>query len=269
MDKKVSLILPYYNRKKLLLNTLKSLEHFYSEIDNFEIIIVDDGSNYENKLNDLNFKLDIKVVEIKNKNGINPCYPYNVGVKNSIGDILVLSSPETFHTSNMFKISNNFDLLNNNTYLLFSVFCLTDNHMIDEIIKQDFKDALIIVNKNKDNFFKNLGELGYSYNNKFGSWYLHSHIKPSGLNFFTAITREKYYEISGFDERFRFGTGYDDDEFKERLIADNTEFIYYDEAIGIHINHEVVNNSSPTTNYNTYLITRTNKYIKNDLWGIN
>lgn len=267
--KKISFILPYYNRKSLLLNTLKSLEYFYSN-KNVEVVIVDDCSDNEHRLeSNLNFDLDIKLVRLESKNGINPCYPYNVGVKHSTGNIIILSSPETFHSTDIFDISNNFNQLNNNSYLLFSVFCLTENKIIDDLLNNsDFSNNLSIIKSIKHNFYTNLGELNYSFNNKFGSWYLHSQFRPSGLNFFTAITREKFYSMSGFDERFRFGTGFDDDEFKDRLVETNTSFIYYDEALAIHINHSIVNDSPPTTNYDIYQTTKTNKYQHNNLWGI-
>lgn len=263
----VSIILPYYNRLPLLINTMRSFEHFYIDKD-VEVIIVDDGSSDEHRLDNREFKIKTKIIRIENKNGINPCYPYNVGVRHSSGDILILSSPETFHTRDMFSITNNFDMLNNDTYLLFSVFCLTQSNMINEILNEsNFNVVIKNVNDNMSKFYMNLGENGYPFNNNFGSWYLHSQIRSTGLNFFTAITREKYYGMSGFDERFRFGTGFDDNEFKDRLLISNTKFIYYDEAIAIHINHEVVNNSSPTTNHILYLQTRYDNYKTNDTWG--
>ena len=269
MGKKVSIILPYYNRKKLLLKTLESFEYFYCDKNkhNLEIVIVDDVSNEEHRLeNELNFNLNIKLIRLENKNGINPCYPYNVGVKESSGDIIILSSPETLHTTNMFDITNNFEKLNNQTYLLLSVFCVTDTKLINDVFTNNFSENISLIN-NKPMFMDNLGENGYSFNNRFGSWYLHSKIRPSGLNFFTILTRDKYYELSGFDERFRYGTGFDDDEFKDRLIKSGVEFIYYDDAVGVHVNHEIVNNSPPTTNKSLYEHTKINKYDKNDLWG--
>jgi glycosyltransferase involved in cell wall biosynthesis len=266
--KKVSIILPYYNRKDLILLTLKSLEHFYSN-KNLEVVIVDDSSSEEHRLeNHLDFNLDIKLVRLENKNGINPCYPYNVGVRESSGEILILSSPETLHSRDMFEISNDFKDLNDDTYLLFSVFCLTHPSIISNIKTiNDITYVLDVINEVECEFHKNLGENGYSFNNKFGSWYTHSQYRASGLNFFTAITRSRYYKLSGFDERFRGGTGFDDDEFRDRLIESNVEFKYLDNGLGIHVNHEVVNNMSPTTNQNLYNITRTQKYGENDLWG--
>lgn len=268
MENKVSIILPYYNRKELVSLTLKSFEHFYSE-QNVEVVIVDDGSSDEHRLEgSLDFNLDIKLIRLEGKNGINPCYPYNVGVRESSGDILILSSPETFHTTNVFETSNNFNDLNDNTYLLFSVFCLTDINSTNTIkSEKDFNVSLDVFEVIKPNLYKNLGENGYVFNNKYGSWYTHSEYRPSGLNFFTAITRKKFYELSGFDERFRFGTGFDDDEFKDRLIESGVVFKYIDNGLGIHIDHEVVNNMSPTTNKSLYIQTNSDKYLKNESWG--
>jgi glycosyltransferase involved in cell wall biosynthesis len=264
---KVSIILPYYNRKDLILHTLKSFEYFYYNKD-IEIVIVDDVSSDEHRLeNEINFNLDIKLIRLENKTGINPCYPYNVGVRESTGDIIILSSPETFHTSSIFDMSDNFKDLNDNTYLLFSVFCLTNQVLINEFKNSNFDVTLELFSEISPNLYNNLGENGYSFNNNFGSWYTHSIHRPSGLNFFTALTRNKYYELSGFDERFRGGTGFDDDEFKIRLLESGVEFKYNDDVVGIHINHEVVNNMPPTTNQNIFDISRTNKYVKNELWG--
>lgn len=265
---KVSIILPYYNRRDLILLTLRSFEYFYSD-KNLEVVIVDDCSSEQHRLeNHLDFNLDIKLVRLENKNGINPCYPYNVGVRESSGEILILSSPETLHTRSIYEVSNNFSDLNDNSYLLFSVFCLTVPTIISNIKQMTtFKDVLDSINLVEPEFHKNLGERGYPFNNNFGSWYTHSQYRPSGLNFFTAITRNRYYELSGFDERFRGGTGFDDDEFRDRLIEAGVQFKYLDGGLGIHINHEVVNNMSPTTNSGLYNRTRTEKYQKNDTWG--
>ena len=50
---KYSIILPYYNRKQLLTTTLLSFEKFYKSREDIEIIIIDDGSNENHRLNTL------------------------------------------------------------------------------------------------------------------------------------------------------------------------------------------------------------------------
>ena len=180
------------------------------------------------------------------------------------GSILILSSPETFHTSNMFDITNNFEKLDDNSYLLLSVFCSTNINITNNIIKNYFKIDLNIFKK----FVNNLGEGERpKFNNKYGSWYLHSKFNKSHLNFFTCITRNTYYELCGFDEKYRFGTGFDDNEFLNRLKSKISEenFYYYDNANAIHVDHEIVHNLPPTTNMNIF--NENKEYKKNNQWG--
>jgi len=266
-----SIILPYYNRKELLKLTLDSFQYFYSGNPNLEIVIVDDFSNDANRIEDLCAQYDLKfqLVRIENKTGINPCYPYNVGVRKSTGDIVVLSSPETLHTTNMFEISDNFRNLNDRTYLQFSVFCLTDE-ISKDVISSDawFYNKLDFINRQKLLFYENLGERGYSFNNSYGSWYTHSRVHPSCLNFFSALTRDNYYKLGGFDERFRSGTGYDDVEFRDRVLKLVDHTVWVDDAVAIHMDHEMVGNK---INTNEDLFNRTQLldcYGCNDLWGI-
>ena len=86
---KTSIILPYYNRKNYLITTLDSFQRLYSSNEDFEVVIVDDGSNDENRVEDIigNYNLDINHTYIENNDGVNPCYVYNVGVRKSKGDI--------------------------------------------------------------------------------------------------------------------------------------------------------------------------------------
>ena len=80
----LSIVMAYHDRKPLLLQTLKSIS-FSSQVDYTEIIIVDDGSSEEHRLDNINEevieltgkKLDIKVIRIEpeNKWYSNPCIP--------------------------------------------------------------------------------------------------------------------------------------------------------------------------------------------------
>jgi glycosyltransferase involved in cell wall biosynthesis len=245
---KVSIVMPYYNRKNLLKVTLDSYAHFYKGKSDLEIVIVDDGSTPEHRLENFvkAYPLNINLIRIEQKGKvkyINPCYPINVGVRHSTGDIIVLTSPEIFHTTNMFTTSNNFAQLNDQSYLLFSVFCLTTKSLIHQLTHDvmTFDRKLKIIQGIKHVFSHGLGASGRDpFNNVYGSWYTHSVYRHTCLNFLSAITRKLYFSLGGFDERFRHGISYDDEEFKVRLMARIKHLIWVDDALAIHINHEIV-----------------------------
>lgn len=271
MSKSVSLILPYYNRKEYLKASLSSFVYFYGERNDFQVVIIDDKSNEQNRLEDIvkEYNLNIKLIRIGNKKGINPCYPNNVGVRESEGDVIVLSSPEIVHTKSIFDVSDNFVELTGQNYLQFSVFCVTDNNirsiLMDTLLGFDSK--LNIIDGQRRNFYFDLGFRGYSYATPLGAWYTHSKLKNSCFNFLSACSRNTYYELGGFNEEFVNGTGYDDTDFKDRILAyvDNN-VIWYDSCEAIHIDHPAVSKDN-NTNLALYNKLKGNSYGKNDDWG--
>lgn len=268
----VSIIFPYYNRIDYLRTTVDSLEYFYSGRKDLQIVIVDDKSNDENNPKGLvsSYKdLQVKVIRIENKKGINPCYPINVGVRESDGDIIVLSSPEITHTKNIFEISNDFAELTDKNYLQFSVFCITDRNIREMLLNPsiDFTDKLPVIDGVRKSFYSDLGFGGYSYATSIGAWYTHSEIKNSCYNFLSACTRNTYYELNGFNEAFVKGTGYDDTDFRDRMLTyvDNN-VIWCDECEAIHIDHPAVSVDN-NTNLLLYNKLKDQIYEKNDMWG--
>lgn len=272
MNRLVSLILPYYNRKNYIDVTLDSFSYLYwGYRDSLQIVIVDDKSNDENRLEELvdfySENLRIKLIRIENKKGINPCYPINVGVRQSDGDIIMLSSPEIFHTKNMFDVSNNFEKLSDDSYLQFSVFCITDKGLIDGLFRGFVNETIDKMNHMNKFFYEGLGLNGYGFANQWGSWYTHSKIATGCYNFLSACTRKTYYDIGGFNEAYINGTGYDDTDFRDRLLRYiNNNVIWYDDFIAIHINHPAVSNDN-NTNFALYSKLKGQAYEKNDDWG--
>jgi glycosyltransferase involved in cell wall biosynthesis len=272
MSKVVSIILPYYNRKQYLKATLDSFEYYYSDRKDFQIVIVDDGSTTGNMPDDIidQYNLWIKLIRIENKKGINPCYPYNVGVRNSDGDIIVLSSPEIVHTCNMFNACNDFEKLTDDNYLQFSVFCIIDTGTKDILLSNgmSFEDKERLINNKIPDFYENLGCNGYSFNNNLGSWYTHEKIKNDCFNFLSACTKDTYFNLSGFNEVFIKGTGFDDTDFRDRILkhVDNN-VIWYNDFVAIHIDHPTCSNDN-NTNFLLYNELKNKIYEKNDVWGL-
>ena len=86
--KKLSIVMPYYNRRNLLLNTLRSIEYFQQDYS-VEIIIVDDGSDESHRINDINELfpgLDINLIILKReKDGFRDCcIAYNTEDRKSV-----------------------------------------------------------------------------------------------------------------------------------------------------------------------------------------
>jgi hypothetical protein len=84
-------------------------------------------------------------------------------------------------------------------------------------------DVLIYARRVTDNTYISFGcysqgeSQGSEINNRCASfggdsaWYNHPEYRPVGYHFCSAITAGNIKKLNGFDERFSFGTGYDDD----------------------------------------------------------
>jgi glycosyltransferase involved in cell wall biosynthesis len=269
---KSSLLLPTYNRKDLLYNSLKSFEYFYGNNESFEIVLVDDCSAEKHQFPTVceDFpSLNIKYFRIDKKYGFNPSLAYNVAARIATGDVFILSSPETFHTCNILELCNNFEDFQTYDYYLFSVFCLTHNEYRPLMRNENLpiENKLEQFDSFKHELYLNLGCNGYYYNNNFGSWYLHEVIKPSQLNFLTAMSKDLYYELSGFNQAFMRGTGYDDTDFLNRLQPLIKNYKWF-EAEALHIDHDLAANIPQNSNFVVYQsLCQNQTYKKNDNWG--
>ena len=120
---KVSIVFAYHNRKEQLLVTLKTIEN--SQYKNLEIIIIDDGSEanqrLENIINNYKFLIKLKRLDPVNKSYHNSCVPYNYGLELATGKILIIQNPEVCHINDI--ISYVVKNLTINDYMSFS--CLS------------------------------------------------------------------------------------------------------------------------------------------------
>jgi len=199
----ISIIISYYNRKKLLLKTIRSIiENNDSDIlKQTEIIIVDDNSDRGNSLNGIYFPHDnIKIVSISNEEKwwSCPCPSINKGIAESSGDILLLQGAEIMHQGNILKVLGN---IKNNQYYVFG--CLS--------LSKDGTDDI---------------------------WYQHSLLNPRCYNFCTGITKKDMLELNGFDERYGWGISYGDDDFIRRVRLKQMEVIQIDEPFTKHQYHD-------------------------------
>lgn len=214
----------YYNRLPLIKYTLKTISR--SQETDFEIVIVDDFSSPEHSLDKIHEEfptLDIKVVKMSDvmerKNYCNPCVPFNVGFRYSRGDSIIIQNPECCHVGDLVHYTKNH--LYNDRYLSFHCYA-------------SYLSDIPLLHNDQPIHFNPIG----TGCETIGNWYNHSVYRPVAYHFASAITRKNLMDLNGFDERFAYGLGYDDNEFLHRIILKNLKIYYVDHPFVIHQYHK-------------------------------
>lgn len=206
----ISIVMSYYNRLNLLQHTLKTMSK--SKYTNYEVIIVDDFSSPEHSLKNIqrDFNtIDIKIIEmakIKNlKDYNNPCVPYNVGFRESKGNIVIIQNPECCHVDDVISYA--------------AINTKEENYLAFHCYACDKNDLHLLHNGNNIEYNKQAPSKA--------RWYNHKIHRPAGYHFCTSITRSNLIKLNGFDERFAYGHSFDDDEFLQRIknLSLNIEFV--------------------------------------------
>lgn len=203
MKKMISVIMAYYNRKSLLLNTLNSIK------GECEIIVVDDASDDEHQLRDIK---GIKLIEIKKeeKTWVNSCMAFNRGFNVASGDIIIIQNPECEHAGDIINYTLN--NITDNNYLSFGCYSLPKTN-------------------NKTIINKCVSIEGDS------GWYNHSIYRPYGYHFCSAITKKNLDELGGFDERFANGIDFEDNDILNRIKRKGLEVKIIDSPFVYHQYH--------------------------------
>ena len=194
----ISIVMGYYNRRSQLEYTLRTFNQ--SQHKDVEIVIVDDFSDQENNLDNLEQKfpqLNIQVIKMRDikskKDYCNPCVPYNVGLRASRGDMVVIQNPECCHIGDVLAyVDQN---LTNGTYLSFHCWSCVKHETLQ--LQQTGHLDLIPTKKSR--------------------WYNHEQERPVAFHFCNAITRKDLQQINGFDERYARGHNWDDAEILYRI----------------------------------------------------
>jgi GT2 family glycosyltransferase len=212
---KISIVMAYYNRRVQLLNTLASIQHS-SKIKDTEVIIINDNSSEEHKIDDLSnlFDMDIKVTNIQKENRwwVCPCVPYNMGFKQATGDIVVIQNPECLHYNDILSIAEQHT--KSNTYISFFCYCISRTNTFN-IIEEGYNKYYHNIEKHVKPFENHITQ-----NCADGSecgWYNHPQYRPCLYHFCGSMMREDLLEMGGFDERYAMGIAFDDDEFVQRI----------------------------------------------------
>ncbi len=175
-------------------------------LEPLEIIIVDDGSPEPPEIGD-GFPWPVRLVTLPPKpHALNPCVPLNRAVARSKGEIIVLTGPEVIHRARILAV---------------------------------MRDKL-----------GQLGPKGYVGAACWGGqwWYCHSTLMPApetvgrtkmpegaALHFCSMLYREFFDDVGGFDEQYRDGQGYEDNDFLWSLHKYGARFAICDDLITDHL----------------------------------
>ncbi len=95
-------------------------------------------------------------------------------------------------------------------------------------------------------------------------WYQHSQRRNCCYHFCTALTRENWHRVGGFDERYADGIAYDDNDFRESVRAAGLQFVVRDDLKTTHLWHPKPHLELP----NKAQLEARNKAIYTAKWGL-
>lgn len=220
----ISIAIAYKNRKLLLQRTLQSI--YKSEYKDFEIIIVDDASDIDSRIEDICSLYDnIKLcrIEPEEKYWLNPCVAYNKAFQECQGNIIIIQNPECYHHGDV--LSKAAELVNRSNYITFPVYSLNEQQTTTDI---DYLSKL-----SYDQLCPHFINRHPPINGESG-WYNHKLYHPQALHFCSAIHKASLTELRGFDERFALGLAFDDNDFIYRIRAKGFKVEILDQPIVFH-----------------------------------
>jgi len=211
-----SIIMPYMDRAILLHNTLLSFSYWYSDRDDWEVVIVKDskcvkGDELFEVVDIWRRKgMDICIIEQNAEDCYGPSKLFNRGVAECQGQYVILTSPEVYH---------NTDILDG----------------LDNIFDDNPDQYIVCACQSLGRRKMNTAARRYKQlQGEFKEWFQHSVHRPARYHFCSALKKELYFKIGGFDEEFSLGFCFDDDDFRDSVIKAGIVLIQNDDLITSH-----------------------------------
>lgn len=212
---KYTFIIPYFRRAVQFYNTLASMRYYYGKRDDWNIIVVEDSKNDDELRSVVKlFEDDIRIdmITTGRKDLYNPSPAYNAGVAAAIGEYVVLTSPECMHMGDVLMF---FDTLFKSLPNVYAVVACESG-------------------KNIKGVYTKPGSVTYDRH----MWYQHTVHRHAGYHFCSALKREMYIAMGGFDERYADGYCFDDDSFRDRVGRAGIKHMATNDVFVLHQEHE-------------------------------
>lgn len=242
--KSISIVMTYFNRPIQLALTLKSLEKS-SLIQDTQIIVVDDASDGDKRALPVVTKSDLNIdlIEItkEQKKWRSSCVAYNMGFRKATGKIIIIQNAECFHIGDL--LLHTVNIVTSENYLSYSCYAI-DYEMAKEISilwDTDFEKVLEILEGLQQNHPELANWVG---------WYNHIKYRPAGFHWLSAITAKNLEELGGFDERYKYGFGYDDNDLLLRIKIKGLQTKIVSKKVGyaVHQKHPRVDRHASLKN---------------------
>lgn len=239
MAPKVSIVMAYHNRFPQLKRTLLTIQDFaegFGHLEHLEVIIVDDGSVPEHRVESLVDQFPMKIVidrvEPEQKNWTNPCVPYNRGFRLVTGDITIFQNPECLYVGNI--VGHALTHLRDGEYYSYACYSI-DKHLTAKLSELDESPSGYAGRVLR--MISPLKPIPMWWDGV-TAWYNHSGIRPVFFHFVGAIKTKDLRELNGFDERYADGYGFDDNEILARMLFKGMSKTIIDDVVCVHQFHE-------------------------------
>lgn len=228
---KISVLITCYQREEYLKYHLDSILFGNYPLPEYEIIIINDGvpgkaeriaKHYQN----MAYPVRYLFTGQRNTEEMQwrvPGFAFNIGIKETSGEIVVLSCAEMFH-------------LDNSLHILTVPFEKDPKALVTPAIVLDDEGEIFRALSDhsfEDDRYLLLDNLRYRYLQRWMNQ--DPFFATPYMPYFMAIMRKELLDIGGYDEDFT-GIGADDNDLTDRLIANGCHYVYTPTNV-IHLHH--------------------------------
>ena len=215
----LTIVLVNWNRHGLLLKSLESFTR--SKSKNFNVLIIDNGSETSFKVPVLPF--EVQLLELKDKLKSKSFiaahnYGFYYALRYINPDIIIMSHAEMYHQGDVISYA---ERVNTETYISFGCYSLGVGET-PETVKMNQRTMTFDGDS---------------------AWYNHPEYRPRKTNFCSAITADNLRKLNGFDERFCEGAWYDDDYFLLQIERLGLKIELAVDPFVFHQNHPIAWNN--------------------------